>query len=403
MTESPEDLSIVHLKSEFTKLAKMEEWTKNAFSNYELLKDMPPDWKLSGAIDRHKDEPLLLLGSGYTLDLGMPAIKKWQGKIMCGPSQVATLWHGAGRMPDYIVGFDSSERNIEYLRTDKLDYSRTVLITNPTWNPKALRSWINRGFGKLDAQYNGFSDILIYNICPLFHESITDQEVLSWGAFVAKYKPQDDHPVSWYLRDEHTIFFRQILLRAFPNIGFAVLSTPDTPSHSLILADLLGFSPIYCIGIDHGYVDQMNRCTMYSYDDEKSEWTKIPPVKLPTHSYISENGIWTDTTFISYKIATVAIARSMRGKVFEVTPEGKYGIDDTFKRCSTEEMLLGYAEDTETPLERASRAQEWLRTHNNGTWYSQKDESPDTQRVADIKGSQGFSPRPVLGLDGVIR
>ncbi len=373
--ESIEDLSLIAVKSEITKLAKLSEWIKNAFENYSLLKDMG-GWPepAGGGPKKHQGEPLLLVGSGYSLDLAMPWIRKWDGKIMCGPSQVATLWNMAGKMPHYIVGHDSSSRNKEYLRLDQLAYGNTTLLTSPTWDPETLKAWIGAGY-----------KTMLFRLCPIFNESHVDHEALSWKAFVEKYKPKDDDPIAWYLRDLHTVFFKEALAIAYQNIHLSVMSCADTPSQSLILADLLGFGPIYLVGIDHGFVDNMTRCTMYVFNDDTKQWVSIPPVKIGKPDYISENGIATDTQFATYKIVTIAVARAMSGKIFEVSVDGKYGIDNFFPRCTPDEMMFNTADDHgETKEARAMRAQMWLNSHNKGTFYQTPAKHTNTQWPKEI-------------------
>ncbi|KKL52290.1 hypothetical protein LCGC14_2286980, partial [marine sediment metagenome] len=86
-----------------------------------------------------KDKPILIIGSGATLDEAWPLIKKWEGAIMVSSSQATTaVYHG--KEPDYIVALDPDTPPSEF-QADTWEGRKSVMIIHPGVMPETFDFW----------------------------------------------------------------------------------------------------------------------------------------------------------------------------------------------------------------------------------------------------------------------
>ncbi|KKM00854.1 hypothetical protein LCGC14_1800280 [marine sediment metagenome] len=86
-----------------------------------------------------KDKPILIIGSGATLDEAWPLIQKWEGAIMTSSSQATTAIY-YGKEPDYIVSLDPDTGPSEF-QVDTWEGRKSVMIIHPGVMPEMFNFW----------------------------------------------------------------------------------------------------------------------------------------------------------------------------------------------------------------------------------------------------------------------
>jgi len=90
-------------------------------------------------IPKRKDKPVLIVGSGPTLNEALPLVKDWQGDIICSTSQATTLVY-FGHPPEHIVALDPDSRADE-LKADTWKGRNSILHMHPGISPDLLEMW----------------------------------------------------------------------------------------------------------------------------------------------------------------------------------------------------------------------------------------------------------------------
>lgn len=174
-----------------------------------------------------KQGPVIICGSGPSLDLNIARLKKWQGAIMCSESQAVTLRH-YGVDPDYIVVFDGLNKWDEALEyVDEWNLSKTALMLNVAVELEFSQKW------KGDIYY-----------------------FRSWDPSVGFY----DKVMRW---------------------GYDFITVENLPFACSLAAELsfacyLGYGPIFLMGADFAWRAGENyRFTNFEYHN--GEWKKFIP------------------------------------------------------------------------------------------------------------------------------
>ncbi|KKK92505.1 hypothetical protein LCGC14_2702260, partial [marine sediment metagenome] len=90
-------------------------------------------------VPKVKDKPILIIGSGPTLNKEWPLIKKWKGAIMVSSSQATTaVYHGVD--PDHIICLDPDTNPGEFL-VDTWEGRKSAIIAHPGVNPLLFDFW----------------------------------------------------------------------------------------------------------------------------------------------------------------------------------------------------------------------------------------------------------------------
>lgn len=314
-----EDASKLARRSEITKEMKMDEWVQQSFENYRLIKSNLKSGRfglLESEYKKHKG-PCFVLGSGPSLDLAYDDMKRLGYPIICGGTQIPTLTvHGIG--PRWLLLYDTHPHNWRFIRPDKIDYPLTTLITYPSCPPRILEQW--KG------------PVALYRLGVAYHKSTIESATMTIGEFLERYKPNPEDHMSYFMRDEHGIFFKSIIGRAYPEIKVLILSTSCTPNHACIIADFLGYDPIYLVGVDNGYTYGKKRAQIYLWSN--GEFTPRDTPDAPKDAILSENGVPTDEQMIAYKIALVHISRTVDAQIYEVGDPRNPGINNYFPTVS---------------------------------------------------------------------
>jgi hypothetical protein len=203
--------------------------TQNAFENYNIIRDNIGDKIRDLAeLPRNLNRPLLICGSGSSIDPIMPEIKQWPHDIMSTTSQAATLIHH-GVWADYALALDPrvSDTSDEIAAPD---WGKTKLLIHPSIPTPYLERWLARGrepaylFRILEPSYDWYS-----------HH-------IPWA-----FSDQDDSP--------------------WARVG--MLPFLDSSAAMITLAARFGYSPVFFAGVDYGGP----RFTRHDYDMDSCEWS----------------------------------------------------------------------------------------------------------------------------------
>ena len=314
---SNEDVSKLAARSEVTKEMQLYRWVKHSYENYHTVKTA----KNIGYIDKlyaTKKGPCFVLGSGPSLDLSFSEMKRLGYPIFAGASQMPGL-SANGIDPEYLIVYDSHIHNWRFLRPDKMKY-KSLLITHPSCPPRILSQWQG--------------DVCLYRIGVMYHKSLEEMATLTIGQFLEKYVPNPDDPMSFYFRDEHGIFFKSILQRAYPEIRVLILSVSCTPNHACIIADFMGYDPIYLVGVDNGYTYGKERTQIYRWSSVARKFIPKPTGGIPADAVLSDNGVPTNNQMIAYKISGISNYRNIRAQIYEICDPKNPGINNFFPTVS---------------------------------------------------------------------
>lgn len=380
-------------RAEITKWQWMPIWVINTFENYELIKrdiKKKPTPAMERLKDHYHDVPAIICASGPSLDADIPFLKDWKGLLFCGPTQIQTLmYHGIE--PDFLCAYDSRHDAMIYAGYREHQYKKTILITNPTISPYLLKEWKGSK--------------LYYLPAATTREFNLEEKPMSVAQFLTKYNPKADEPISHYVRDEYTMFFRKTIVKAFsnnpemhPGIHARFYNVGCTANNQVIMANFLGCRPIFMIGNDAGWHDpDKRRFTGYFIDPDTKEWADIggaipwfdgkymkdkrkkfpikrtwmdAPPKAKRIEYQAENGIWTTNEFMSYKLSLIIMSIYERMQIFECAHDENYGALNYFDRLEIAEVVEkqghGYGQLYREKELRTQLARKYLFTHGQG-------------------------------------
>lgn len=154
--------------------------------------------------------PVVILGSGASLDDLIPRMDEWRGAVFCSPSQLSAL--GAhGIVPDAIF-VDDTNRDAARDIADFAANSWTLMITHPCVDPAILDAW------KGMVRY-----------------------------FIEFYENELD----------------KLMIAMYPFIRFRVGAQVTVVNLMVQMAHMLGYSPVIIAGVDLSSVDGQARATQY--------------------------------------------------------------------------------------------------------------------------------------------
>jgi len=165
--------------------------------------------------------PIILVGSGSSLDSVVKDLKDWKGAIICSTSHVSTLIH-YGRPPEYVVCMDPRVATLD-TELEAPDCGDAVLLGHPSIPMAYVERWLTRARG----------NIYLARIMEPTYE--------------------------WY--SHH-------LASLYPWINHVMLPMIDSGAAMLSLATWLGYNPIYLIGLDYGGP----RFQRFDYKYETQTW-----------------------------------------------------------------------------------------------------------------------------------
>jgi len=183
-------------------------------------------------------EPVILTGSGPSLDDTIEKLKDWKGGIVCHYSQALTLmYHGI--VPDYIVALDAI-CNWEGLEGVDWKSTKTKLVLHPGMWPSLVSNWPN--------------EFLFYrqNLGKPDSFGVNEQKIM----FCERQGTLQDAL-------DTKISFK-------PLINTELTMFACTPPTQLFVAQVLGYGAVYLTGMDFAYHGTKERFTNYTVGERES-------------------------------------------------------------------------------------------------------------------------------------
>ena len=114
-------------------------WTKNAAENYSAIKESFKEGdKDVMALGQDSTKPVLIIGSGPSLNDWEPYFKDWKGDIFCSSSHLA-YFEAIGIKPTYCFIIDA-DPNMSYL-VSEANTKDITLITHANMDPVVRDNW----------------------------------------------------------------------------------------------------------------------------------------------------------------------------------------------------------------------------------------------------------------------
>jgi hypothetical protein len=207
----------------------------------------------------HKpNKPVLLLGSGPSLDDWSPYIKDWEGDIICSTSQLAWLeYHGV--VPTYCNLIDS-DPEMNYLIANYGDSDKCTLISHPQAPREAHELW--KG--------------------PVYYYLMHDAGDEFQGDGIQFMYGMVNEQFNWPINSKVT------------NLG-------NVMNCSIALAQQLEYAPIFLCGYDLGYPKKQYRFT--NYEKKNNKWQQLEDIGIPPEREITRctGNVWADNLCFFYK------------------------------------------------------------------------------------------------------
>lgn len=264
---------------------------RNSGENWDTIQRLFAEGRAKDLNDEPKKllQPVILTGSGPSLDDSIAKLKDWKGGIICHYSQAPTLMY-YGVEPDYIVALDSI-CNWEGLSCNgEIDWSKTKtkLVLHPGMWPSLVKNWPN--------------------------------EMLFYRQNLGK-------PDSFGVNEQKVMFSRQVggLEEALaskmawePLVKTELTMFACTPPAQLFVAQVLQYGPVFLTGMDFAYQGDRERFTSWKMID--GEWKECP-AKLPERPaenpyIVTNNGLATDPLHLYYKKNFISACRLSMQRVF---------------------------------------------------------------------------------------
>lgn len=285
-------------------------WVSNTAENY-ASRIIENDFKANGdksinGIPKHTGEPAIIVGSGPSLDKSAPFLKDWKGAIFCSASNSKVL-KKHGRDPDYMCVFDANRDCFSQL--DGVEWPNTTLLSHIAIAPEVYDYW----------KWNKYYYMMLHpgdavSICiPKSDEIFKDWKKHDNGSYtIPGIDGNNMHVIE---RDDNYLlnlkfeekWFTEIQRMLFPYVNTGILNAGCTVNNAIEIAAFLGYGPLYLVGVDFGFPNDVFRCTNYDYVDGSWVDVETPPINPMRQLHISDNGIKTFEEQIEYKNAMFAV------------------------------------------------------------------------------------------------
>ena len=208
-------------------------WVYNMIENYAHIQELfsKKDISLS-ALPRPQNKPVIITGSGPSLDDSITYLSKWVHTIMTGAT-CASVYPKHNIKPDFISAFDSHETIVDYI--SDFEWEGTSLLTHPMSNPKLFKFW-------------------------------------KWNIYLFRRIMQEIE------------LFELTLPLVYPKLPVGIVMTTNVVNNLITISKFLGFKAIFLFGVDLAYTKDKGRCcyydkdfkpnplTMDDFDDTKRSW-----------------------------------------------------------------------------------------------------------------------------------
>jgi hypothetical protein len=224
--------------------------------------------------------PVMLVGSGPSLDEAGPHLKNWKGHVMCSTSQARALVY-YDHPPEYIVAYDVRTKWDELEGVDWSKYPQVGLCVHPGMSMELMEKWAATG-----------------------------------------------NPIYTYRQALQGDQFRQeILPLAYPFIRSTISMGGCTLTTQLSMMHQMDYSVGFLVGVDFGnsrFAEWKLKGT-----PEGEKWVvDLPPVPDPTRAVESVTGAQTDSMQCFYKRQMFVINRMDRSVLISCSTPGKSAINE---------------------------------------------------------------------------
>jgi hypothetical protein len=243
---------------------------RNSFFNHKKIMDnlVAGNWNdLLQYKNKHKGEPAICIGSGPSLEDGLPFLKDWKHPIICSTSQAATLIK-YGRVPEYVLALDRDSNPGEL---GNAPLKGMKLVTHPGMDQPLINFW------------------------PETEEAILFRKQEPQVAF---YRNPQNMGYSYVDEEQNALT---------PAIKTEVMMFSCALACQLFIIDFMGVDRVFILGADFGYPDNVCRFTPWSLNEDGT-WRPgtVPTVDEYSHGpniqHTAPNGVKTDKMQIFYKV-----------------------------------------------------------------------------------------------------
>ena len=373
-TEKEEFVNLEKRRSD-TKAYFMPKWVMHSYINHSQIRrdlyNLTPKPLLDRFVGKYKDDPAIITGSGSTLDDSIPFLKEWKGILICGITQLETLWYH-GIRPHMACIFDSGGQTAKHFNYKELGYKGVTLTADPTIDPEAIKKW------KGDKAY--------YITQGIMQSYKLASDKMTVGEFVDKFSVEPSDRMSWYTKEPYEAFTRIVLPMAYTDekrmnggIHMRLFAAGSTANNEIQMASLMGCKPIGMIGndlsIQKGYP---YKATKWRYKD--GEWHGHSPPNItgdePNSGWrshktaaLADNGLNTTKEFMGYKVSLIVLSFQADNQIFELGHH-RYGAINYFPKPDSEEFIKrqgkGYEDLYVGNGERFTKANEYFTSHGYG-------------------------------------
>jgi len=261
----------------------------NSAANWQTIMDA---FEIGQAKDLNEEpkkllKPVVLTGSGPSLDDSIEKLRLWQGAIVCHYSQALTLMH-YDIEPDYIVALDAI-CNWEGLQGVPWEKTKTKLVLHAGMWPSLVKNWPN--------------EMLFYrqNMGKPDSFGMSEQKIM-----------YSDRPGTL----EDALATR---VKFIPKIKTELTMFACTPPAQLFVAQVLQYGNVFLSGMDFAYHGRKERFTNWIVTDEG--WKSEEHI-LPEREYVkTNNGLDTDPLHLYYKKNMISACR-LSGQQIYTTDKG---------------------------------------------------------------------------------
>ena len=235
-------------------------WLWNAIKNHPLLEKKYKErgeGLAAGTEKLEHAEPAIVLGAGPSLDEIATKLHNWRGKVFA-PNSLSKWCDAIGRHPDYVVAIDASREIGDDLWGPH--WYASTLITHPCVDPHVYDTWGDN---------------------PL--------------KLLRMFEPGNEIINTMY----------QTL---YPWIGSYIINSGCVTNSMILIASMLGYSPIYLLGHDFAYPNGVTRFQDFDYRGNFAYLPKRVKKMVDTDDpwekpqlLMSDEGLLTTRTMIFYK------------------------------------------------------------------------------------------------------
>ncbi len=247
-------------------------WTRNMARSYgSVEKRFETENADIVSLPHKKGEPVLILGSGPSLNDVVPLLKDWKGDIICSTSQLLLLEYLCIE-PTYcmLIDCDPNPTVLKFVADYHVPNPKTLFITHPQVPREYFELW--RGGIR-------------------FFRMLDPGDELS-----KKYMP-----MAYGLLNEKTGW----------RLGSYILNSGNVANAMIPFAQSLEYSPIFTCGIDLGYPDEWYRGISAERKDGELVITEHVPLptqeKRPIKYEKSINGVTVDELCYFYKYSMIIL------------------------------------------------------------------------------------------------